>query len=277
MTYPYGIHTDMSNEDYHAIKEVNGIPVISSTIVKDVCMEDLFYAFNKPEIKNQAILDVGTALHALFLEGHMPILGGKTRATKEYKEATEEAQRTNRIALPTADYNRVMGMHQAMLNNNAMAEFKKCKHVVEQSLFVRMQVNEMDKHQTPRLVCKLIQKARPDMYIKRDAICIDVKTGPKPEPHQMNKHIERMKWHVQAAFYKNVMETLGMPVKRFLFFCVEREYPHRTQIIELPESLMEHGFQLACEAINKIANAYKTGVIETGWPDIHTAEFGWLE
>ena len=100
MSYPFGIHTNLSNEDYHALKEHNGIPVISSTMVKDVCMEDLFYAFNKPEIKNQAILDVGTALHALYLEGHMPISGGKTRATKEYKEATEKAQRTNRIALP---------------------------------------------------------------------------------------------------------------------------------------------------------------------------------
>ena len=123
MSYPHGIHTNMSNEDYHALKEHNGIPVISSTMVKDVCMEDLFYAFNKPQIKNQAILDVGTALHALYLEGHMPILGGKTRATKEYKEAAEEAQRTNRISLPTADYNRVMCMHQSMLSNNAMTAF----------------------------------------------------------------------------------------------------------------------------------------------------------
>tara|TARA_R100000234_G_C5003337_1_gene181383 strand:+ start:5568 stop:6401 length:834 start_codon:yes stop_codon:yes gene_type:complete len=277
MSYPFGIHTNMSNEDYHSIKEVNGIPVISSTMVKDVCMEDLFYAFNKPAIKNQAILDAGTALHSLYLEGHMPICGGKTRAAKEYKEAVEEAQRTNRIALPSADYKRVMGMHQAMLNNKAMAAFKKRKHAVEQSLFVQMQVNEMDKHQRPHLVCKLIQKARPDMYIKRGGICIDVKTGPKPEPHQMNKHIERMKWHVQAAFYRNVMETLGMPVKRFLFFCVEREYPHRTQVIELPQDLLEYGFQLACGAIDEIADAYKTGVIETGWPSIHTAEFGWME
>ena len=277
MSYPFGVHTDMSNEDYHAIKEVDGIPVISSTMVKDVCMEDPFYAFNKPEIKNQAILDVGTALHALYLEGHMPILGGKTRATKEYKEAVEEAQRTNRIALPTADYKRVMGMHQAMLNNKTMAAFQKRKHVVEQSLFVQMEVNQMDKHETPHLVCKLIQKARPDMYIKRGGICIDVKTGPKPEPHQMNKHIERMKWHVQAAFYREVMEALGMPVKRFLFFCVERELRRRTQVIELPKHLLEYGFELAYGAIDEIANAYKTGVIETGWPDIHTAEFGWLE
>ena len=277
MTYPYGIHTDMSNADYHALKKHNGIPVISSTMVKDVCMEDLFYAFNKPEIKNQAILDVGTALHSLYLEGHMPICGGKTRAAKEYKDAVEEAQRTNRIALPSADYNRVMGMHKAMLNNKTMAAFQKRKHVVEQSLFVQMEVNQMDKHETPHLVCKLIQKARPDMYIKRGGICIDVKTGPKPEPHQMNKHIERMKWHVQAAFYREVMEALGMPVKRFLFFCVEREYPHRTQVIELPKHLLEYGFELAYGAIDEIANAYKTGVIETGWPDIHTAEFGWLE
>jgi len=73
------------------------------------------------------------------------------------------------------------------------------------------------------------------------------------------------------------MDSLNMPVKRFLFFCVEREYPHRTQVIELPKHLLEYGFELAYGAIDEIANAYKTGVIETGWPDIHTAEFGWLE
>ena len=198
----------------------------------------------------------------------MPILGGKTRATKEYKEAAEEAQRTNRIALPSADYNRVMGMHQAMLSNNAMTAFKKRKNIVEQSLFG-----------SPRfgVGAKLILKARPDMYIKRGGICIDVKTGPKPEPYQMNKHIERMKWHVQAAFYKFVMDLLNMPVKRFLFFCVEREYPHRTQVIELPKHLLDYGRELAFGALDQITEAHKTGVIETGWPDIHTAEFGWLD
>ena len=86
-----------------------------------------------------------------------------------------------------------------------------------------------------------------------------------------------MKWHVQAAFYKFVMDLLNMPVKRFLFFCVEREYPHRTQIIELPKHLLEYGRELAFSALDQITEAHKTGVIETGWPDIYTAEFGWLD
>jgi exodeoxyribonuclease VIII len=85
----------------------------------------------------------------------------------------------------------------------------------------------------------LLLKCRPDYYIKRLGLVIDVKTTNDISEFGMRKSITNYKYHWSAVFYLKVLQSLGLDAQRFLFIFVEKTAPHMVKIREISKEGME--------------------------------------
>ena len=64
-----GVYTDVSNQDYHAIKEINGKPAVSSSFAKAWHKQTPAHANADRPFRTSTVFDIGTATHGYALEG----------------------------------------------------------------------------------------------------------------------------------------------------------------------------------------------------------------
>ena len=266
MSYPYGLHKNISNEEYHALKTNNGIPTVSSSFVKAWYKTSPYHATADLPDKKSTALDIGTAVHGWALEGVLPIKGTVRRAGKDWEAAEEKAKEQNTVALNHADYEKVEQCVEALYNNphiKLLLEHK--KRVCEASVFA--------KHE------KLCLKARPDLYIQSKGIIADIKTTQSANPYEFEQRtMDKFGYTIQAAFYWKVMQLAQLPMKRFLFINVEKEPPFATSIVEVGEKLIEYGTEVVNRTLSEIQEDEKTQDYSTGWPPVHVANDlpGWV-
>ena len=266
MSYPFGIHADISNEDYHAAKVIEGLPAVSSSFVKAWYKTSPYHATADLPDKKSTALDIGTAVHGWALEGVLPIKGTVRRAGKDWEAAEEKAKELNTVALNVADYEKVEKCVEALYNNphiKLLLEHK--KRVCEASVFV--------KHEG------LCLKARPDLYIQSQGIIADIKTTQSANPYEFEQRtMDKFGYTIQAAFYWKVMQLAQLPMKRFLFINVEKEPPVATSIVEVGEKLIEYGTTVVDNVLAEIQVAEKQQDYSTGWPPVHVANDlpGWI-
>jgi len=266
MSYPFGIHADISNEDYHAAKVIKGLPAVSSSFVKAWYKTTPYHATADLPDKKSTALDIGTAVHSWALEGVVPIKGTERRAGKEWQAAKDKAAEENTVALNIADYEKVEQCVEALYNNphiKLLLEHK--KRVCEASVFV--------KHE------KLCLKARPDLYIQSQGIIADIKTTQSANPYEFEQRtMDKFGYTIQAAFYVKTLTLAKLPVKRFLFINVEKEPPFATSIVEVGSKLIEYGTTVVDNVLAEIQVAEKTQDYSTGWPPVYVANDlpGWI-
>ena len=266
MSYPFGIHADISNEDYHAAKVIEGLPAVSSSFVEAWYKTTPYHATADLPEKQSTAFDIGTAVHGWALEGVVPIKGTERRAGKEWQAAKDKAAEENTVALNIADYEKVEQCVEALYNNphiKLLLEHK--KRVCEASVFV--------KHE------KLCLKARPDLYIQSKGIIADIKTTQSANPYEFEQRtMDKFGYTIQAAFYWKVMQLAQLPMKRFLFINVEKEPPFATSIVEVGEKLIEYGTEVVNRTLAEIQVAQTQQDYSTGWPPVHVANDlpGWI-
>ena len=266
MSYPFGIHADISNEEYHALKEIEGLPAVSSSFIKAWYKTSPYHATADLPDKKSTALDIGTAVHSWTLEGVLPIKGTEKRVGKAWQDAVAEAKEQNTVALNHADYEKVEHCVAALHKNphiKMLLEHK--KRVCEASVFA--------KHEG------LCLKARPDLYIQSQGIIADIKTTQSANPYDFERiTLDRFGYTIQAAFYVKTLTLAKLPVKRFLFINVEKEPPFATSIVEVGEKLIEYGTEVVNRTLAEIQVAEKTQDYSTGWPPVHYANDlpGWV-
>jgi len=266
MNFPFGIHADISNEDYHAAKVIEGLPAVSSSFVKAWYKTSPYHATADLPDKKSTALDIGTAVHGWALEGVLPIKGTVRRAGKDWEAAEEKAKELNTVALNVADYEKVEKCVEALYNNphiKMLLEHK--KRVCEASVFVQHE--------------KLCLKARPDLYIQSQGIIADIKTTQSANPYEFEQRtMDKFGYTLQSAFYVKTLTLAKLPVKRFLFINVEKEPPFATSIVEVGEKLIEYGTEVVNRTLAEIQVAEKTQDYSTGWPPVHYANDlpGWV-
>ena len=267
MSYPFGIHPDISNEDYHALKEIEGLPTVSSSFIKAWYKTSPLHATTALVPPKQSVaFAFGTAVHGWALEGVVPIKGTERRAGKAWQDAVAEAKLLDTVALNHADYEKVEQCVEALYNNphiKLLLEHK--KRVCEASVFV--------KHEG------LCLKARPDLYIQSKGIIADIKTTQSANPYEFEQRtMDKFGYTIQAAFYWKTMKLANLPMKRFLFINVEKEPPFATSIVEVGEKLIEYGTTVVDNVLAEIQEAEKQQDYSTGWPPVHVANDlpGWI-
>ena len=255
-----GVYTDVSNEDYHAIKEINGKPAVSSSFAKAWHKQTPAHANADRPFRTSTVFDIGTATHGWALEGVVPVKGPATRRGNEWKTAQAEAEFANTVALTESDHFRVERMVEELHNNDQIARFlNHPKRVVEASIFAE--------HPSG-----LVMKCRPDLYVEKLGIVVDLKTTVSAEPYNFERQMYSLGYDLQAAWYLKCMQLLEIPVTRFIFANVEKEEPYCTSMVEVGPELMALANETVERVIKEIVEAKKTNTYATGWPDLHVAQ-----
>jgi hypothetical protein len=73
-------------------------------------------------------------------------------------------------------------------------------------------------------------------------------------------------YHVQAAFYKHVLELDGYPIEEFIFLAVEKEPPYAVQMHYLHKEVLDFGLIQVKEVLEQVKNVQDRGIDDTGWP-----------
>ncbi len=264
MTLKFGIHDNIENEDYHAVKEVQGLPAFSSSFAKTFVKQSPYHAANMSAPKDSDAMRNGSALHAWALEGIPPHCGPESRVKrKEWKEALEAAETLGTIALTQRNYELVESMNHALFNNPHIANLLTDKGGwAERSVFVEFEV-----------IC---MKARPDFYIPERNMIIDVKTAVSAKPADFERQAQQLGYILQAGWYVIAMREAGVFIDRFMFAVVQNSAPFATSLVEVGQEDLSYAVTFVQGLIPRIKACHDAGEYPTGWPPIHTTNLEYI-
>ena len=255
MSYPFGIHTDISNADYHASEGY------SSSFAKAWYKSTPAHATADRPFRTSIAFDLGTAVHGWALEGVLPVEGPESRRGHAWADAKAEAELLETVALTSGDFAKVELMVNALHGNPHIHKLLAHKErVCEASVFAE--------HPDT----KLRMKARPDLYIESKGLIVDIKTTQSAEPYQFTRQMAQLGYSLQAAWYVRTLQLAGLKAERFLFANVEKEPPYATSIVEVGENLMQHDMEIVERVLSEIKQAEETQSYTTGWPAVHVVD-----
>ncbi|MGG7049092.1 MULTISPECIES: PD-(D/E)XK nuclease-like domain-containing protein [unclassified Campylobacter] len=84
-------------------------------------------------------------------------------------------------------------------------------------------------------------KCKPDFYNEKLGLIVDLKTTSDASAVGFAKSVASFNYHIQAAFYTDVMASLGREVNKFLFIAVETKAPFMVGFYELDEVALDLG------------------------------------
>ena len=104
-------------------------------------------------------------------------------------------------------------------------------------------------------------KARPDL-IREDGIMVDLKTCAMASAREFARDAYKYRYHVQAAFYLDAANAVGIEADTFVFLCVEKEAPYLVQCFECDEDLIALGRKEYLEDLAVYKSCVESGI----WP-----------
>ena len=194
------------------------------------------FKFTNKSIKKTASMLFGAAAHKLVFE--------KEKFFEEFeifdKKDKKNVNGTTKELISQEEY------EQALLCANAVkldaAPFLK-EGVAEQAYFSELG--------GVKVRCKV------DYYVERLGLIIDLKTSKDATNKSFSKAIADNAYHVQAAFYIDLLASLNKKVNKFLFIVVENFDDFRVAFYELSETAISLGRSKYLEAIEIYKNINK--------------------
>ncbi len=107
-----------------------------------------------------------------------------------------------------------------------------------------------------------LRKGRLDVLTKAGNILPDVKTCESAAPDDFEKSVVNYRYHVQAAYYLDLCELIGIKREKFCFICVEKSAPYCVAVHELDELVIEWGRKLYQRDLTLYRQCLESGV----WP-----------
>jgi len=218
---------EMTNTAYHS---ADGISSSNFSLLAESPLhlqnKELFSLDGKPS------LGLGSAVHKLILEPDtfdqefaiVPDLPKNTKAGKDaYAEFLETLE--ERTILTSSEYDQA---HKMARNVRVIAGGLLQSGEAEQSYFAKDENG-------------IIRKCRPDYYIQKSGILIDIKTTRDGMDYGFAKSIAEYRYDRQAAWYIDTLTLLGLPAKRFVFITVEKTSPYMVRVRELDAASIEKG------------------------------------
>lgn len=247
------IHKDMTNKAYHSLS------AISSTAVKTVSKSSIAHWVGAKRHETPAMVQ-GSAIHSLALEPKLKgvVRGPYSRRGGAWKEAVFAAEAINEdaIVLPEREYDEIEAIANSARENPVLKDYLNSDYSrIEMSITLHDPDYDLD------------LRARPDLYNSNGTI-IDLKSTLDASPAGFTKSAYNLGYFTQAAFYRRVLELEGLKVSEFLFLAVEKSAPYLTCAHGVSETGMALGEIEMHKALKQIAEYKKTGVANTGWPEI---------
>jgi len=211
-----GWHDDMTNADYH--KD----PSLSSTSVKKLSKSVAhFLHYKDADDEASKALDVGTAAHALILEGHdayrkqVEVIDIKTRRSKTFKEFD-----TDKVKLTVFEDQDVHQWRDAVFAHHAARTLLEACDRRELSGFFEL-TDDFD------------GRVRLDAVSQTDGVIVDLKTTRDASPDNFARDLYKFGYHQSAAWYLDGANRLGLDVERFVIIAVEKDVPHNVAVYEI--------------------------------------------
>lgn len=234
----------MNNEDYHKH------PALSCSGVKELLRSPAHYkAYVNREQKETPAMFLGTAAHCAILEperfSNEYIQGiDADKRTKEWKAFV--SKNADKIILPKGEWTQVNYIAEAVLNHPTAGKLF-TKGVAEESYFSELE--------------DVTVKCRPDYIFPHLGICVDLKTTADASEKEFRKSCASFKYHIQHAFYSDVLASLGIIIENFIFVAVEKSPPYGVGVYELDEN----AFLLGREQYQRAIEIYKQAQEKETW------------
>ena len=238
----------MTNKEYHTR------PEISKSDLDLLAKSPYHYKYKDEfERKDSAALVLGSAAHKLILEpkdffNEFRIEPDVDKRTKEGKAIYNEflANLGDKTAISGETYDIVEQIANAVNSMRETALFLR-DGLAEQSYF-----SELD---------GVAVKCRPDFFNENLGLCIDLKTTSDASAEGFVRSVASFNYHVQAAFYSDILKSLGKTVNNFLFIAVETKKPFMVGFYELDNVAVDRGR----ERYKELLNLYKTCLAQDVW------------
>lgn len=211
------ISYDMSFDDYRGAEGCNASTL--KTLVKDDYARVLI-----PRPATDA-MRFGSAAHMALLEPElvsgsmnvMPVCDRRTKAGKELYNSFVEAHGDDYVT--QAEYDQVMGMCKALRIPGSDAELLLSHHEFKTEVSVFGEVGGST------------AKCRFDGLILSAGVGFDYKTARSANPREFIWDCRKMGYDLQAAWYIDVMASIGHTIEQFIFLAQEKTAPYLCSVI----------------------------------------------
>tara|TARA_R110000824_G_scaffold33899_4_gene108335 strand:+ start:153 stop:1082 length:930 start_codon:yes stop_codon:yes gene_type:complete len=256
-----GTHRDVDRETYDAIAFLN-----ASTIKQ--CLrssKSAAHAMRKPQTESTA-LRFGTAFHTYVLEPERlgldiavaPDVDRRTKSGKlEYQEFVAASE--GKTVISAKEAYSIKGMLDE-IKSHRIANSYMCDRSGQSELTAVVNA-------TPPYTVEQVTEAKRNRVFLRDAFkgrldwvtdtaIVDVKTCVDASPRGVQRSSVQFGYHVQAAFYRELLRraTGADKLLPFVFIFVEKEPPFGVLVVELDEMFLEIGWTQCSKAIESVSD-----------------------
>lgn len=219
------LHYDMPAGEYHSLRRISksGLDLIARSPAHYVA------AIREPKAPTKA-MRIGTAVHALALEGKAPTV------RPEFSGKGSVAARAEWDAQAAATgVDLILDADEAELVHSAAAHL--AMHPIAGPALRRADGRP---EVSALWECMGAEcKSRFDFLLP--AAIVDLKTAADASAEAFRRSVTSYRYHVQAAFYLDAAAACGLEVEHFLFVVVETDAPFGVAIYQLEADFIEAG------------------------------------
>lgn len=265
-----GIYGWIPEDVYHADRgslSVSG----AKLLLPPSCPAKFRWYMDNPQSFKRA-WDFGSFFHLIVLGKGVEVeyIDASDYRTKAAREARDRARADGKVPILVGDdandtYAAEMAKAQAMadavLAHPVAGELlTHPRNLVEQSLYAT----------DPETGVRLRGRIDAMHFGDDDAVTlIDVKTSTTASPREFERKAADLRYHLQADWYRGLMELLGLAVApRFLFVVVEKEPPYLVSVTEFDTNAIDEAARLNRQAIDTYARC----VERNEWPHYPNTE-----
>lgn len=246
----YGHFTDLSFDDYKAIKAIN------FSGMKELARSGAHYQayLKRPnEITDARI--IGTGVHGVVLEPEkfVPTLVSIPghRGSKDVKAAVEAATLAGKFVVKPEQYETINRMAESVLAKSKRMNLF-VGGVAESSVIVKDPATEAD------------MKARPDYLDVDRGVIFDLKTFSNASEPAFRRQLYNMRYDWQSGFYLRAVGLhFGAGITDFVNVVVEDDEPYSVNVIRVDDPTIERATEVIYDLLAKYAKYSKEEV----WPD----------
>lgn len=241
---------DLPEADYHAH------PALSQSGCKLLLESPRRFQYERQHPTHKAVFDFGSAAHALVLGRGMESI----------------------YVAPFDDWIRRKGPEggcQYTTDEKAIAQADGLSPILPKDWEVVCQM--ADKLSEHDLAMRLLSKGHPEvsLFAEFDGIPVrgrldwlshrvatDYKTSVSDDPSAFRRKAADCGYHIQAAFYMDLLEAVGLPADAFAFIVQHKEPPFDVFVTTLTDRAIERGRELYRRALERYRDCTESGY----WP-----------
>lgn len=198
------VREQLTNAEYHSR------PELSASQVKEILKNPNRFAMGIKKEQTDA-MNLGSAVHKLLLEAHdfdnefaiSPVFDKRTKVGKEGAEIFAQT---------------VKG--RTVINEDQYAQAKTMAGIA-QEIAGRFFDGGVAEASFFGVLEGIGVRCRPDYYIESAGLVVDIKTTGDASIDEFTRSVANFGYHIQQAFYVDLLRSLGKPVNQFVFVAIQ--------------------------------------------------------